>query len=216
MDVMTRRFRIKTKDNTIEREGRGDPAVFLCFHSFMSFMKEELVVLVDEENREIGTAKKAEVHGASTPLHRAFSSFLFRQNGDVLLQQRHHTKKTWPLVWSNSCCGHLAPGETVLQAAKRRIAFELGLEVTNLVVAALYRYCFTRDGVMENEICPIVIGTTAEEPHPHPEEIEAIRWMPWKDFLEEIKDHPSDWSEWCVEEAFILNDTPIFLKTIPQ
>ena len=176
-----------------------------------SLDREELVVLVDEENREIGTAKKSDVHGAHTPLHRAFSAFIFNPRGDLLLQQRHQSKKTWPLVWSNSCCGHLAPGETVLEAGKRRAAFELGLDLPDLREMAPYRYCFTRDGVMENEICPIVAAITDQTPRPNPIEIEAVRWMPWKKFLKELDRNPGDWSDWCVEEAFILNRTEKFL-----
>jgi isopentenyl-diphosphate delta-isomerase len=69
-------------------------------------MIPELVVLVDENNTVLGTMPKSEVHGAETPLHRAFSIFLFNAEKKLLLQQRSHVKKTWPLAWSNSCCGH--------------------------------------------------------------------------------------------------------------
>ena len=67
------------------------------------------VVLVDEENRELGRALKSEVHHAATPLHRAFSLFLFDRRGRTLVQRRALAKRTWPGIWSNSCCGHPAP-----------------------------------------------------------------------------------------------------------
>jgi isopentenyl-diphosphate delta-isomerase len=66
----------------------------------------EEVVLVDEENNILGTMPKSLVHGEKTPLHRAFSAFIFNYDKKLLLQQRSHVKKTWPLAWSNSCCGH--------------------------------------------------------------------------------------------------------------
>jgi len=66
----------------------------------------EKVVLVDEENNVLGTTDKSTVHTANTPLHRGFSAFIFNSKQEILLQQRSKYKKTWPLVWSNSCCGH--------------------------------------------------------------------------------------------------------------
>ncbi|MEK7077270.1 MAG: isopentenyl-diphosphate Delta-isomerase, partial [Patescibacteria group bacterium] len=72
-------------------------------------MNTEEVVLIDEENKALGTMPKRNVHRKETLLHRGFSCFLFK-NGKLLLQQRSKTKKTWPLIWSNSVCGHPAPG----------------------------------------------------------------------------------------------------------
>ncbi len=153
-------------------------------------LQPELVVLVDEQNNVLGTMPKAEVHSAQTPLHRAFSSFIFNNRGELLLQQRSQAKKTWPLVWSNSCCGHPGLDESNIDAAKRRLQAELGLSVEDLVEVEPYRYCFTRYGVMENEICPIIVGKTDTQPVINPDEVEAVRWMPWKEFIDEIRAHP--------------------------
>jgi len=93
----------------------------------------ELVVLVDDADTEIGTMPKSEVHTLDTPLHRAFSLFLFRKSdGKLLLQQRSHAKKTWPLVWSNTCCGHPGPGEERIDAVARRLGRELGMQADML------------------------------------------------------------------------------------
>jgi isopentenyl-diphosphate delta-isomerase len=181
-------------------------------HAIIPMTNTEYVVLVDEENNVLGTMPKAEVHTAKTPRHRAFSSFIFNAKGELLLQQRAKSKKTWPLVWSNSCCGHPTLEESPVQAAHRRLSFELGLDVPNLEEMAPYRYCFTRDGVMENEICPIVVGRTDVQPNPNPDEVEAIRWIPWQAFVDEIRAHPQDWSEWCAEEVEILAASERFKK----
>lgn len=173
---------------------------------------QELVVLVDEENNILGTMPKANVHGKETPLHRAFSSFIFNSEKQILLQQRSHEKVTWPLVWSNSCCGHPGLDESNVVAAQRRLKDELGLNVTDIKEVAPYRYQFSKDGVMENEICPILIGTTDQEPVINPHEVEAIKWMQWKDFLTEIKDNVDAYSPWCLEEALILNTNPDFIN----
>jgi isopentenyl-diphosphate delta-isomerase len=177
----------------------------------------ELVVLVNERNEMLGTMPKSEVHQRETPLHRAFSSFVFRRgkragSPELLLQQRSSAKKTWPLLWSNTCCGHPGLEETTVDAARRRLRFELGLEVRDLEEVAPYRYCFSRDGVMENEICPIVIGITDCEPRPRPDEVEATRWTDWLTFVRETEEHPERYSEWCVEEVAILKHLPRLQK----
>jgi isopentenyl-diphosphate delta-isomerase len=167
----------------------------------------EFVVLVDEQNRILGSMPKEEAHRARTPLHRAFSSFVFRAvDKQVLLQQRSAKKKTWPLMWSNSCCGHPGPGESNIDAARRRLKYELGLDPTLLEEVAPYRYCFTKDGVMENEICPILVGLVEHDPVINPDEVEAVRWMEWNAFLEEIERNPNPYSEWCIEEARVLQE----------
>ncbi len=169
----------------------------------------ELVVLVDEDNKILGTMPKSEVHGATTPLHRAFSAFIFNADKKLLLQQRSHVKKTWPLAWSNSCCGHPGLDESNIDAAKRRIRDELGMTVIWIEEAAPYRYQFSKDGVMENEICPIHIGYTEDAPVINPLEVEAVEWISWHGFLEEIKNNTNKYSPWCIEEAMILEDSGI-------
>lgn len=169
-------------------------------------MTVETVVLVDEDDRVVGTMPKADVHGLRTPLHRGFSCYIFRAaDRHLLIQQRSAKKKTWPLVWSNSCCGHPGPSESTIEAARRRIGYELGLVPVLLQEVAAYRYCFTREGIMENEICPIIVGIIDEEPRTHPEEVERISWIRWDAFLDDIAQRPHVYSEWCIEQARILS-----------
>jgi isopentenyl-diphosphate delta-isomerase len=173
---------------------------------------EEWVVLVDEADREVGLARKAEVHHGATPLHRAFSAFLFDHQGRLLLQQRSAAKATWPLVWSNSCCGHPGPGEPTLPAARRRIAEELGAPPAELWVALPgYRYRAALDGVVENEICPVVVGRIEPDAlAPDPAEVAALRWVDWQAFLDELERPESPFSPWCREEAALLAALPRF------
>ncbi|HVL24294.1 MAG TPA: isopentenyl-diphosphate Delta-isomerase [Thermomicrobiales bacterium] len=162
------------------------------------------VVLVDEHNREIGTADKLTVHHAETPLHRGFSVFLFDSSGNLLLQQRSFGKKTWPGVWSNSCCGHIRLGESAVQAMRRRIHEELGIAGAEVAVLLPdYRYRYARDGVVENEFCPVAVGIINEPPRPNPDEVAAVRWTPWEAFLAELEGD-SGFSEWSIEEARLL------------
>lgn len=165
----------------------------------------EKVVLVDDWNRPVGTADKIRVHGGKTPLHRGFSVFLFNSKGQLLLQRRSLKKKTWPGVWSNSCCGHPAPGESTIAAAKRRLRYELGISKCELYAAIPdYRYRAKMHGIVENEICPVVVGFTNRTPHPRTDEVESVKWVDWLDFLDEIVRHPKRYSMWSVEEALLL------------
>ncbi len=167
---------------------------------------EELVVLVDEYNNEIGTMDKLAAHNSNTPLHRGFSIFLFNSKGELLLQQRALTKKTWPGVWSNSCCGHPGPGETTEQAIDRRLWYELGLsDIQYELILPDYRYRVERSGIVENEICPVYAGLTDKIPKTNPQEVEAIKYIPWAEFLKIIQNNSSKYSEWSVEEAQLLD-----------
>ena len=173
----------------------------------------EHVVLVDEQNQPIGTAPKFDTHTGDTPLHRGFSVFLFNSRGELLLQQRAHGKKTWPLVWSNSVCGHPALSEVSEAAAARRFQDELGLDIKNIVVILPeYRYRATRDGIVENEFCPVMVAWSDNEPTLNPEEVEAVRWVAWPDFVAEVKEFPERYSEWCVEETLLLDQNEHFQK----
>lgn len=164
----------------------------------------EHVVLVDNQNLPTGTAEKSVIHGPETPLHRGFSVFLFDRSGNLLLQQRNLEKKTWPGVWSNSCCGHPQLGETTVEAMQRRVNDELGIaDVQIQVVLPDYRYRYERFGVVENEFCPVAVGVIEEEPVPNPDEVNAIAWKPWEEFLSEVAGE-SEYSEWSIEEARLL------------
>ncbi len=163
---------------------------------------EELVVLVDEHDNELGTTLKSQVHTDKTPLHRAFSIFLFDRDGRVLVTQRALTKKTWPGIWSNSCCGHPAPGEPYERAIERRVGEELGCRVQGIEKVSDYRYRFERDGVMENEICPVYRGVILGEVNSNPTEVHDWKWMKWNAFLDALRsDQDNVWSPWAKEEV---------------
>lgn len=180
-------------------------------------MDNEYVVLVTEDNKPLGTMPKLAAHHSDTPLHRAFSLFLFDQKGELLLQQRSDKKKTWPGVWSNSCCGHLQLDEAPIDAAKRRLAFELGItDVEMKLILPNYRYRFEKDGIVENEICPVIAGRSSQEPNINKDEVQAIQWMSWKKWLDEIKRYPENYSPWCVEETLLMSKNDAFITFTNQ
>ncbi len=175
---------------------------------------KEFVVLVDAQDRQIGVEKKKDVHSSNTPLHRAFSLFLFTHDNRLLLQQRAGSKKTWPLVWSNSCCGHPMPGESYEQAVIRRTRFELGITLSHVEKIADYQYCFSKDNVMENEICPIFTGFYDGVVLPNRKEVESVVWIDWESWLSETRQFPERYSPWCIEETQIIASDKRFRATL--
>lgn len=169
----------------------------------------ELVVLLDEQGRAVGTADKAEVHHADTPLHLAFSVYLFDGHGRVLVTRRALSKRTFPGVWTNSCCGHPAPGEALADGVRRRVRQELGADVADLRLAVpTFRYRAEQDGVVENEMCPVFVGRVAGQVVPDPSEVEEVRWEPWADFRAGVRDGSRTVSAWCREQVGHLSAEP--------
>ena len=174
----------------------------------------EHVVLLDLDGNPIGTMDKRSVHTANTPLHSAFSIFLFDGKGNMLSQQRAHSKKTWPGIWSNACCGHPASGESHLDAAHRRLDQELGLTRIELMNALPnFRYRAELDGIVENEICPVFIGQCSIDPTPNPKEVAATEWIPWKTFADSCKGLTQtrfdSFSPWSHLEGQLLLEHPL-------
>ena len=171
----------------------------------------DYVILVSEKGEILGTAPKLATHNAHTPLHLAFSIFLFNSKGEVLLQQRSHTKKTWPLVWSHACCGHQKLDEKLELTAKNRMEFEMGITDALLtLILPDFRYTCELNGIVENEICPVFVGITDQQPHINPDEVENYQWMSWEKWLEEVKNRPEDYAYWCIKETNELLMSPLF------
>lgn len=169
-------------------------------------MSEELVVLVDDAGCALGTAPKATVHHRETPLHLAFSCYLFDADGRLLLTRRALHKRTWPGVWTNSFCGHPGPGESLADAVTRRGAQELGTTVQRLtLVLPRFRYEATMaDGTRENELCPVYVATVHGPVAADPAEVDATAWVDWPAFRDEVLAGTRDVSPWCVEQVAAL------------
>ncbi|GAC1405407.1 MAG: isopentenyl-diphosphate Delta-isomerase [Mycobacterium sp.] len=168
----------------------------------------EFVVLVDDRGRRIGTADKAAVHHATTPLHLGFSCYLFDVDGRVLMTRRALSKRTWPGVWTNSFCGHPSPGEATPDAVHRRAGQELGLAIESLTCALPhYRYrAVAADGTVENELCPVFTAVAAGPVAPVPQEVMDHTWVSWTDMLSAAQ---LRWaiSPWAAEQIPLLHDT---------
>jgi len=171
----------------------------------------ELVVLLDEDGRAVGTTPKAEVHHAETPLHLAFSCYLFDDRGRLLLTRRALHKPTWPGAWTNSVCGHPAPGEDVHDAVRRRVRAEVGVraEGVRLLLPAFRYRAVMPNGVVENEMCPVLVATTGDEPAPDPDEVAESGWVDWPAFRRSVLDGSREVSPWCRDQVEQLPEDPL-------
>lgn len=160
----------------------------------------ELVVLLDEDGREIGTAPKASIHGLDTALHLAFSCHVFDAEGRILVTRRALEKATWPGVWTNSFCGHPRPAEPVAAAVHRRAGEELGITVHSVELALpLFRYrAVDASGIVEHEICPVYIARTDDVVNPNPREVAEARWVEPADLVAALTAAPWAFSPWLV------------------
>ncbi len=166
----------------------------------------ERVVLVDDAGVPVGTADKATVHGRDTPLHLAFSCHVFDGDGRILVTRRALGKLTWPGVWTNSFCGHPAPGEAMADAIARRAGDELGITLDDLaVVLPDFRYrAVDASGVVENEICPVFTATTSDVLAPSAAEVAEWQWVEAGTLLSAVAGTPWAFSPWLTLQLPLL------------
>ncbi|HQP43307.1 MAG TPA: isopentenyl-diphosphate Delta-isomerase [Thermoanaerobaculales bacterium] len=161
---------------------------------------EELLVLVDEDDREIGHLGKGACHDGDGVLHRAFSLFIFNRAGELLLQRRSAGKRLWPLYWSNSCCSHPRRGEAMATAISRRLLEELGMTSDlHHVFTFTYHARFGEAG-SEREVCWVWAGASDDVPRPNPHEIAEIRWVAPDHLDREMAERPHDFTPWFLME----------------
>jgi isopentenyl-diphosphate Delta-isomerase len=161
---------------------------------------KEQVVLLDENGQTCGSAAKEEIHSHNTPLHLAFSCYLFDRSGQILVTRRALTKVAWPGVWTNSFCGHPAPGEDMMDAIRRRGRWELGIELSDVQERLPeFRYrAVDPNGIVENELCPVFTAITTGSIVPRQSEVCEYRWVSVPDLLTAAESAPWALSPWLV------------------
>ncbi len=168
-------------------------------HRIVSSEGEELI-LVDAADNEIGYRSKADCHDGDGVLHRAFSLFLFDDNGHLLLQQRSAEKRLWPGYWSNSCCSHPRRGETLQVAAMRRLNDELNVAAA---IEYVYHFCYQAtfsEAGSENELCHVFLGKVEDGVRANDREIQATKFVSMSDLNEELSENPEHFTPWFKQE----------------
>jgi len=155
----------------------------------------EYVILVDENDQELGLMEKMEAHEKGL-LHRAFSVFLFNDKNELLLQQRAHSKYHSGGLWTNTCCSHPRSEEKVIDAAHRRLMEEMGIEAKmSEAFSFMYRADFD-NGLSEHEFDHVVIGTFNGEPNINPEEVTDWKYMSMSAIESDMKTNPENYTAW--------------------
>jgi isopentenyl-diphosphate delta-isomerase len=158
-------------------------------------MKEENVILVNENDQQIGLMPKLEAHEKAV-LHRAFSIFILNDKNEVMLQQRAAHKYHSPLLWTNTCCSHQREGETNITAGSRRLFEEMGFK-TDLkeLFHFIYKAPF-ENGLTEHELDHVMIGYYNAAPKINPEEVESWKWMSIDEVKEDMGAHSEIYTVW--------------------
>ncbi|MHA7984648.1 isopentenyl-diphosphate Delta-isomerase [Rathayibacter sp. CAU 1779] len=164
------------------------------------------VVLIDEAGSPIGTAEKASIHSAETPLHLGFSCHVLLEDGRLLVTRRALSKRTFAGVWTNAFCGHPAPGEEFADAARRHARHELGIRLEELELALPdFRYrAVDSNGVVEYELCPVFVARAVGDPVPNPDEVAEYAAVAPADLAAALRSTPWAFSPWLVEQAKLL------------
>jgi len=158
-------------------------------------VKEELVILVNEQDEVLGTMPKMEAHEKAV-LHRAFSVFVLNDNGEIMLQQRAAEKYHSPLLWTNTCCSHQRVGETNIKAGTRRLKEEMGF-TTELkeLFSFVYKAPFD-NGLTEHELDHVMVGFYSNPPSLNPEEVADWKWARPEDIKNDIETNPGQYTAW--------------------
>ncbi|UCE63155.1 MAG: isopentenyl-diphosphate Delta-isomerase [Nitrospirota bacterium] len=156
----------------------------------------EYVVLVDEQDNEIGLEEKFAAHMSPPQLHRAFSVFILNAKGQLLIQKRNLEKKTWPGFWSNSCCSHPRPQEPVAVAAQRRLEEELGF-ACKIDFLFKFQYMAQYDKNWgEHELDYVFVGYYNGSVHPNALEVDEWAFVPLNQVDEELEKNPNVYTPW--------------------
>ncbi|QHF47975.1 isopentenyl-diphosphate delta-isomerase [Pseudomonas sp. S35] len=169
------------------------------------------VVLVDAQDVQIGVCDKRDAHLGAGQLHRAFSVHLIDSTARHLLQRRAAGKMLWPGFWSNACCSHPAPGETIQDAASRRLREELGVSAAcRFLYSFEYHAQFGSVGA-EHELCHVLVAQSDSVLSPVAEEVSETRWLTRAEVSAWLSASPAQFTPWFrMQWRCLLSEHPTF------
>ncbi len=162
----------------------------------MSSNDTQKVVLVDENDREIGQEDKLAAHQNGAKLHRALSVLVFNGKGETMLQRRALTKYHTQGRWSNTCCSHPFPNESLIDAAHRRLKEEMGFDCELSEAFSFIYKAEVGNGLTEHELDHVFFGTYDGKPTLNPEEAMDYKWMSLGQLNEEFAKSPDNYTPW--------------------
>lgn len=164
----------------------------------------KMLILVDENDKQVGTAEKMEAHLNGGKLHRAFSIFVFNDKGETLLQKRAMTKYHSKGKWSNTCCSHPYVGDTLLGAAHRRLKEEMGFDCDLEEAFSFIYHADVGNGLTENEFDHVVFGRFNGKPNINKNEASDYKWIDLKSLKSDLGKNPDNYTPWvriCIDKV---------------
>tara|TARA_B100000941_G_scaffold266930_1_gene222543 strand:- start:266 stop:784 length:519 start_codon:yes stop_codon:yes gene_type:complete len=158
-------------------------------------MSVEKVILVDENDNQVGLMPKLEAHQKGL-LHRAFSIFIFNSKYELLLQKRASSKYHSGGLWTNTCCSHPREGEDILDAANRRLIEEMGIETSLRKVHEFIYKAELDNDLTEYEFDHVFYGVYNEEPIINKDEADDFKWIDMDSLNEDIKTNGDNYTIW--------------------
>lgn len=174
----------------------------------------EKVVLVDQQDREVGLMDKLEAHKNRGRLHRAFAAFVLDDRGRVLLSKRSRLKPLWPLFWENTSSSHPRSDESYEQAGERRLREELGFTTP---LRFLFKFTYQADyneELSEHEVCAVLVGKYSGDVSPNPKEITDTRWVTFGKLKKEILYEESTFAPWLILAIEKINNDSILRRQL--
>ena len=155
----------------------------------------EHVILVDQDDNAIGTMEKLEAHQRGL-LHRAFSVVIFNSLGEILLQKRARSKYHSGGLWTNACCSHPLPDESMENAIRRKLKQEMGIDLkTEYAYKFIYR-THLDGGLIEHEYDHVYTGIFDGEPLINTDEVEAWKSIAPDQLRIDAKRNPQNYTYW--------------------
>jgi isopentenyl-diphosphate delta-isomerase len=153
------------------------------------------VILVDADDVAIGTAGKLDAHQRGLK-HRAISVLLRNAAGQFLLHRRHPAKYHSGGLWTNACCSHPLPGESVVDAAHRRLKQEMGVVAALEPLFVLHYRTPVPGGLIENEVVHVFVGQHDGRIEPDPAEVSEWKWISYDDLVADLRARPEAYTAW--------------------
>ena len=173
-------------------------------------MEKEKVVLVDKKDVQLGLMPKLEAHRKGI-LHRAFSIFIFNSSRMLLMQKRSSRKYHSPGLWTNTCCSHQRDGEITIDAAKRRLNEEMGLNVDLKETFSFIYKANLKNGLIEHEFDHVLVGFTDISPNININEVEDWKWVELPFLEQDLDKNPDIYTEWF---KIIFNRVKGYIETL--
>jgi len=162
-------------------------------------VKNEYLVLVDENDDVIGISEKMVTHREGL-LHRAFSIIIYNDQKELLLQRRALSKYHSGGLWSNTCCGHPRPEEDIIMAARRRLIEEMGFECDLKELFTIHYYANLGNDMIENEFDHVFMGFKNDNGfNINKDEISEWRWSSLDEISNDINKNPKAYTSWFIK-----------------